>query len=837
MPAEFPDAKSLFLHAVDILNADERAAYLDVACRGRPELRARVEELLRAQAQPDSLLDRPLPESDAPLTFVPSGPHDTAPETSLDFLEPCQTPGRLGRLGEYEVLQVIGRGGMGIVFRAYDPKLNRVVAIKVIAPELSAIPMAVKRFLREARAAAAVSHDHVVTIHAIDDTHRPPFIVMECIDGKSLQDKLDRVGALELHEILRIGLQTAAGLAAAHKQGLVHRDIKPANILLENGVERVKLTDFGLARAVDDVRVTVTGQISGTPAYMSPEQAQGHAVNHRSDLFSLGSVLYALCAGRPPFRAETPLATLRRVADDDPRSLCEVNPGVPAWLESIIFKLLAKDPGERFQTAAEVSDLLAAHLAHLQDPAAVPQPPEVPARQRRQTVGPAIAGALSTPGKKPEWRTGLLAGLAIALVVVALAFAAYRATDLGMLVVESEDEQATLLVHELLHHSFDGNRGHTDWKYPGTRISGSGRIRLRSGAYFAFLEGRSNDLSISQTQFVLGRGEQVVVRVVRKKSAGSVLPAAQNSTPKFTEFAQWSGHTDTLDGLTYSVDGRFLFSGGGEKLIYQWDVQEGRVIRKIPVPDYPTGFAAHPDGKRLITAQAGGGMTLWNVETGRAEREYVGHTNRVGKIAVTRDGTRLLSGGQDGLVRLWNIETGEPVHSFSDGYSPAVALSADDRLAASSANWGVRIWRTDSGETLHKIPRNTVTVESAAFSPDGTFLATGDGKGLVQLWDVLSGRELLHIDAPKDRVTSLLFTPDGKGLITGGLDRTLRYFEVERGVEVAAFVTNSLCVNYLALSPDGQTLATAGGMAVTFGNDQWITRKDGDYAIRLWHWR
>jgi hypothetical protein len=252
--------------------------------------------------------------------------------------------------------------------------LNRVVAIKVMAPELAANPMAVKRFLREAQAAAAVSHDHVVTIHAIHEDNRPPLIVMEFIDGLSLQDKIQRHGALPLKEILRIGMQTADGLAAASRQGLVHRDIKPANILLENGIERVKITDFGLARAADDVGVTQTGQIAGTPQFMSPEQAQGQPLDARSDLFSLGSVLYTMCTGRPPFRADSALAMMRRVTDDTPRSIREINPDIPDWLEAIVFKLLAKDPHDRLQTSEEVAELLSRHLAHLQDPHRVPPP-------------------------------------------------------------------------------------------------------------------------------------------------------------------------------------------------------------------------------------------------------------------------------------------------------------------------------------------------------------------------------------------------------------------------------------------------------------------------------
>ncbi|MCA9113356.1 MAG: serine/threonine protein kinase, partial [Planctomycetaceae bacterium] len=197
-----------------------------------------------------------------------------------------------------------------------------------------------------------------------------PYLVMEFVSGRSLEKKICSVGHLDVHEILRIGSQLAQGLAAAHKQGLIHRDIKPENILLENGVERVKITDFGLARAVhDDLNLSYAGAVSGTPPYMSPEQAKGERVDHRSDLFSLGSVLYAMCTGKAPFLAENWLAVMRRVVEDSPRPIIEQNPDIPRWLRDIIAKLQDKDPERRYQSAAEVSELLDSHLLQLQHPA------------------------------------------------------------------------------------------------------------------------------------------------------------------------------------------------------------------------------------------------------------------------------------------------------------------------------------------------------------------------------------------------------------------------------------------------------------------------------------
>lgn len=292
----------------------------------------------------------------------------------LDALGPTDDPEMLGRLGGYEVSGVVGAGGMGVVLKAIDKSLDRTVAIKVLAPHLATSGAARKRFAREAKAAAAVLHPNVIAIHSVSNDESLPYLVMPYVRGTSLQKRLDREGPLALQEILRIGAQIAAGLAAAHAQGLVHRDIKPANILLEDGVERVTITDFGLARAVDDATITHSGVIAGTPQYMSPEQARGEAVDGRSDLFSLGSVLYAICTGRPPFRAETTYGVMRRITDDEPTAICEINPDIPAWLCLIIAKLMSKQADSRFASAAEVSELFEKCLAHVQQPAAVPLP-------------------------------------------------------------------------------------------------------------------------------------------------------------------------------------------------------------------------------------------------------------------------------------------------------------------------------------------------------------------------------------------------------------------------------------------------------------------------------
>lgn len=286
----------------------------------------------------------------------------------LQLLQPTDDPRMLGKIGIYEIAGVIGTGGMGIVLKAFDSALSRYVAIKVLAPHLASSGAARQRFAREAQAAASVVHEHVIAIHGVSQFNGLPYLVMPCVRGTSLQKRIDECGQLSVAEILRISVQAASGLAAAHAQGLVHRDIKPANLLLEEGVERVAVTDFGLARAADDASLTRTGVIAGTPQYMSPEQARGDSVDHRSDLFSLGSVMYAMATGYPPFRAESSYAVLRRITDSEPKPIRLANSEIPDWLAWIIAKLQSKNPGDRFRSAAEVANLLSQCLAHVQQP-------------------------------------------------------------------------------------------------------------------------------------------------------------------------------------------------------------------------------------------------------------------------------------------------------------------------------------------------------------------------------------------------------------------------------------------------------------------------------------
>jgi serine/threonine protein kinase/formylglycine-generating enzyme required for sulfatase activity len=275
------------------------------------------------------------------------------------FLRPPRTPNELGRLGDYRVLREIGRGGMGMVFEAEDERLQRRIALKVMLPQHAADDASRLRFLREAQAAARFAHDHVVVIHQVGEDGGVPFIAMPLLSGESLQTRLSRLGRLPPAEVARIGTQIAAGLAAAHELGLIHRDIKPANLWLESPHDRVKILDFGLVRsAASDPSLTFTGQVIGSPGFMSPEQARGAELTASSDLFSLGAVLYLLTTGEPAFPGKDSLSRLAALASDQPAPLSRFVPEIPPELESLILQLLGKSPAERPESAREVEQRL-----------------------------------------------------------------------------------------------------------------------------------------------------------------------------------------------------------------------------------------------------------------------------------------------------------------------------------------------------------------------------------------------------------------------------------------------------------------------------------------------
>jgi serine/threonine protein kinase len=335
-----------------------------------------------AAADSDATIDdlQPLPEPAPERVAAPDPtpatqpPESTAASPTFKFLAPPQGPDELGRLGRYRVLEILGRGGMGIVFLAEDATLKRRLALKVLLPELASQPHARERFDREARAVAALSNDHVISVYDVGEENGTPFMAMQLLQGESLDARLQREGPLPAAEAVRIGREVAAGLAAAHDARMIHRDVKPSNIWLEAPTGRVKLLDFGLARGAGDPRLTHSGILVGTPAYMAPEQVGNGAVDHRADLFALGCVLYEMLTGRRPFEGGDTLSVLASLAMTRPPLPHLLNRAAPARLSALVMWLLAKKPEGRPSSTAEVLK----RLRTLEEEAARPAPPQEP---------------------------------------------------------------------------------------------------------------------------------------------------------------------------------------------------------------------------------------------------------------------------------------------------------------------------------------------------------------------------------------------------------------------------------------------------------------------------
>jgi serine/threonine protein kinase len=443
------------------------------------------------------------PPPDATFPAAPPIPED--PRVVCAFLPPPQAADELGRLGPYRILRVLGAGGMGLVLEAEDTHLKRRVALKVMRPEVARNDTARRRFLREAQATAALEHDHIIPIYQVGSEGDVSFLAMPLLRGETLADRLGREGRLTTAEMLRIGREIAEGLAAAHECGLIHRDIKPANIWLEDrshkrpacelagpeptseplvATPRVKILDFGLARPVaTDIRLTQSGTISGTPAYMAPEQAGGTEVDHRCDLFSLGSVLYQMTTDRLPFPGTNPLAVMRSLAVETPKPVRDLNPAVPPALADLTMRLLAKNPEERPQTARAV----AATLAAIERESAAPPRP---ARRRRL---PRLIAAC-----------GLL--LALAAAGWFLGPAVYRfSTNQGQIVVETDDPDVEVTVRGDVVKIVDAKT--------------SNEVTLKAGKYQLELTKGKEGLKLSTSEFTLERGGKQIVKVTREAAA------------------------------------------------------------------------------------------------------------------------------------------------------------------------------------------------------------------------------------------------------------------------------------------------------------------------------
>ncbi len=694
-----------------------------------PFLLSAASALLRNTYVEEQPLRRVLNELSADATATLLVPPPDRSSWIRSFLKPAAALESLGQLGQFEVTELLGQGSMGVVLKAREPALKRPVAIKMLAPDLASDKVARERFAREAQAAAAVRHEQVVTIHAVSEANGLPFLVMEYVDGGSLQDYLDRHGPPEWHEAARLAAEIASGLAAAHAQGLVHRDIKPSNILLrrddaDHGPGSAKIGDFGLARVADESRLTQTGVVAGTPMYMAPEQAEGKAVDSRADLFSLGSVLYALLTGRDPFPAGSPLAVLRQVCDAKPRPIREFNSAVPNWLVAIVDRLHAKRPGDRFASAEEVETLLRYNLKHPNEPRVVAPPP------RRQA--------------RPFRKASLFLALGTAGILIAF----------GLLLGEAWRRQGL----------------RTDVQADGS----SGATKDEQLPLLATLEGHKG---LIWSAAIAPNG-----KVIATGSDDDTLRLWDAANGK--ELAQLGQHPTAVNAVAFAHSGKFLVSADGDGTLHMWNASDWKESVKFP-PRLGIGrrLALSPDDKWLAVPNGVQGVEIWDLGELKIGRTLPGQHASIAALAFANDNKTLVTGDTSGQIQFWDTSTGDNLNmTVRDGFRLSALIFTPDgkNLISAGSNKEVSVWKIGNGkcERVTTLPGYEHGVQTLAMSPDGRLLATGGSDGLVKIWDFRAESVIATFVAHQERVLSMSFSPNNRTLITVGDDRIGKIWDI-----------------------------------------------------------
>ncbi|CAN5134028.1 hypothetical protein BH10PLA2_BH10PLA2_03420 [soil metagenome] len=685
----------------------------DVATEGT-NLSQVVLGLNAAEPQATSAYWPALSSVEADVAQMVKAPVKRVKDLSLQFLKPSSDSAYLGRLAHFDVMRVLGRGGMGVVLEAFDSRLHRNVALKILDPELLGDEIAQQRFCREARAAASITHENVVAVHQVErDEKGLPYLVMQVIAGESLEQRLTREKKLPFREVVRIGMQAAHGLAAAHAQGLTHRDIKPGNIMLEAPNDRVKLTDFGLAKAAEDAKLTMTGYVTGTPLYMAPEQAMGEQSDHRSDLFSLGAIMYEMCSGQPPFSGHTPLAILKQVSEGKHRPLRELNPEVPGWLADTIGMLLAKKPEDRIQTANHLAELLEFEWALFKTTSDdLPTVCQVEAR-KRTIRNRWIAAAIGS--------TFLTIGLGIGGW-----FVAYRGFQ-SRQSVESVKPMETLSSNAGAVSSVAfGSAGDTiavaaedgsirlwDWRARSIKTTLKAHRGTVTGARFS-----------PNGEFLATAGEDGAVKLWK--------PPQTDAIKTF--------HVPTaVRGIAFAPDGRTLVTGDRDGGLRIWSVDSDKPLATAQQAGAVNAIALSPDGETLASAGSDKTMILWNAKTLTQKLPLEGHAGGVYGLAFNADGKRLVSVGWDKVVQIWDSGNGQLIKSWEGheadivgaAYSPSGAT-----LATAGLDGTVKLWRAETGELVRTYRDHNVAIQAIAFSPDGKQLAAGCRDGAVRIWSV-----------------------------------------------------------------------------------------------------
>jgi WD40 repeat protein/tRNA A-37 threonylcarbamoyl transferase component Bud32 len=725
----------------------------------------------------------------------------------------------------YHVLRPHARGGLGEVFVALDQELHREVALKEIDAKHADDPNSRGRFVREAEITGGLEHPGVVPVYGLGrHADGRPFYAMRFIRGETLKDAIARFhgsqkqplarGNLEFRQLLGRLAAVCNAVAYAHSRGVIHRDLKPSNVMLGPYGETL-VVDWGLAKAVgrepaeggglpaeptlvpvlsDGDSDTRTGAALGTPAFMSPEQAAGRLdrLGPASDVYSLGATLYVLLTGRPPLDGSDAAEVLKRAQRGDWPAPRQLKPAVPAALDAVCRKAMARDPAARYGSALDLAAELERWLAD--DPVSAWREPWAVRGRRwlgrhRTLMASAVVGAAVA-----------VVGLTVGLVLLASA-----ADKEALARKKAEDAAASEAV---------ARKKAEDKENEATERSNEAR----------------RNLYVAQMNLVQREYEANNLAHVREllESWASWPPGAEDL--RGFEWYYWDrlahrelrtlkGHEVGVGSVAFSPDGRRLASGGGTT-VRVWDTSSSQECLTLKNQGY-TGLAYSPDWRRLA---GGNGQTVrvWDAAGGQELLTVKGgHTSVVKSVAYSPDGRRLASGDQLGSVKVWDAASGQQLLTLSWHEVSHLVFSPDGRrLAGASWRAGVKIWDAASGQELLTLQAGTVEqihagtveekVQTVAFSPDGRRLAGGFAKGIVKVWDAAGGQELLTLKTGHTVVHSVAFSPDGRRLASGGSDQTVRVWDVASGQELLTLKGHTGAVNGVAFSPDGRRLASGG---------------------------
>jgi hypothetical protein len=780
---------SACLGRIPPLDASDPLVQAMRAQKGKPRLSNPMMESLRQELRSRPLDRRALPQTGPTLEEDKPSLDETIaagqPKMSREeypFLSAPRSPDELGWLGTFRVLKVLGQGGMGMVLQAEDTRLQRMVALKVMKPSVAIEPKARQRFLREARATAKLEHDHIIAIHQIDEIGDTVFLAMPLLHGETLDDRLRRESILPVREVLRIGRETAEALAAAHERELIHRDIKPANLWLEAPSGRVKVLDFGLASMpCSEGEKTLPGTILGTPGYMAPEQTESEA-DQRSDLFSLGVVLYRMATGRMPFKGDSPLKKIRSVLIDDPEPPEKANPSLPAPLCHLITRLLSRNPADRPAKAIAVARVLQTIEAQLSGAITVPVAKIVPAAAPRPGATPPVA----LPGQpSPDVkRTGLgrRAWIGIGGGVAALA-----------------------LLITVLILSLGGSSGDSD-----DDLAGNGQKKQDAGVRNVQPAQRIDPSKI----------RPVIVEVDASFPENWVTSPTALAVPNVDS---WCILYYDDPSKYYPVKFEFTHD---ERLLIQYHPHgywtefnpQTSLLGHAP---FQNQFSALTGNGRAAARVTGAGVQLW--EEG-ATKGWI-TLNAPGNYhhPVYSPGGKLIAIGSSNQphgfygLRVYDAEKGNQLGQFSPPHwfhSATLAWSPDAQSLALFSSNELVILRHPWDKPHQTVARPTQGT-ALAWSPDGKYLATREADRKIRILDVASGKAVAEIAEPLSSIAPA-WSPDGRELAFGTSDREVVVWNVQDNKITYRFSGHKRGLTAVAFLGDGRTLISGSGGTVRF---------------------